>query len=286
MKIIKYLIEFVLIGSLFIIFKLIGLKNASNLGAFLGKFIGPTLRSKKTIISNINKTGKNFTKYEIELITKKMWSNYGRILSEYMFIKKFRFSSLESNISVEGQEILEEIKKNDEPVLFISGHFNNFELMAMHIEKSGINLAAIYRPLNNFFLNFIIEKIRRKYICKKQIKKGRMSVRQLLSLFKQKYSIALMIDQRVTEGIRSDFFGQKALTTTIPAQFVKKFNCRVVPIYIERKKGIKFKIVINKPIHFSKEESITSITDNLNKWLEGKVLQNPEQWIWSHDRWK
>ena len=286
MKIIKYLIEFVLIGSLFIIFKLIGLKNASNLGAFLGKFIGPTLRSKKTIISNINKTGKNFTKYEIELITKKMWSNYGRILSEYMFIKKFRFSSLESNISVEGQEILEEIKKNDEPVLFISGHFNNFELMAMHIEKSGINLAAIYRPLNNFFLNFIIEKIRRKYICKKQIKKGRMSVRQLLSLFKQKYSIALMIDQRVTEGIRSDFFGQKALTTTIPAQFVKKFNCRVVPIYIERKNGIKFKIVINKPIHFSKEESITSITDNLNKWLEGKVLQNPEQWIWSHDRWK
>jgi|TARA_B110000259_G_scaffold187558_1_gene242218 KDO2-lipid IV(A) lauroyltransferase len=286
MKIIKYLIEFVLIGSLFIIFKLIGLKNASNLGAFLGKFIGPTLRSKKTIISNINKTGKNFTKYEIKLITKKMWSNYGRILSEYMFIKKFRFSSLESNISVEGQEILEEIKKNNEPVLFISGHFNNFELMAMHIEKSGINLAAIYRPLNNFFLNFIIEKIRRKYICKKQIKKGRMSVRQLLSLFKQKYSIALMIDQRVTEGIRSDFFGQKALTTTIPAQFVKKFNCRVVPIYIERKNGIKFKIVINKPIHFSKEESITSITDNLNKWLEGKVLQNPEQWIWSHDRWK
>tara|TARA_B110000967_G_C18811591_1_gene523898 strand:+ start:137 stop:997 length:861 start_codon:yes stop_codon:yes gene_type:complete len=286
MKIIKYLIEFVLIGSLFIIFKLIGLKNASNLGAFLGKFIGPTLRSKKTIISNINKTGKNFTKYEIKLITKKMWSNYGRILSEYMFIKKFRFSSLESNISVEGQEILEEIKKNNEPVLFISGHFNNFELMAMHIEKSGINLAAIYRPLNNFFLNFIIEKIRRKYICKKQIKKGRMSVRQLLSLFKQKYSIALMIDQRVTEGIRSDFFGQKALTTTIPAQFVKKFNCRVVPIYIERKNGIKFKIVINKPIHFSKEESITSITNNLNKWLEGKVLQNPEQWIWSHDRWK
>tara|TARA_B110000090_G_C13400080_1_gene453051 strand:- start:4582 stop:5442 length:861 start_codon:yes stop_codon:yes gene_type:complete len=286
MKIIKYLIEFVLIGSLFIIFKLIGLKNASNLGAFLGKFIGPTLRSKKTIISNINKTGKNFTKYEIKLIIKKMWSNYGRILSEYMFIKKFRFSSLESNISVEGQEILEEIKKNNEPVLFISGHFNNFELMAMHIEKSGINLAAIYRPLNNFFLNFIIEKIRRKYICKKQIKKGRMSVRQLLSLFKQKYSIALMIDQRVTEGIRSDFFGQKALTTTIPAQFVKKFNCRVVPIYIERKNGIKFKIVINKPIHFSKEESITSITDNLNKWLEGKVLQNPEQWIWSHDRWK
>ena len=286
MKIIKYLIEFVLIGSLFIIFKLIGLKNASNLGAFLGKFIGPTLRSKKTIISNINKTGKNFTKYEIKLITKKMWSNYGRILSEYMFIKKFRFSSLESNISVEGQEILEEIKKNNEPVLFISGHFNNFELMAMHIEKSGINLAAIYRPLNNFFLNFLMEKIRKKYICKNQIKKGSSGTRQLLSLFKKGSSIALMIDQRVSEGILSKFFKNEALTTTIPAQFVKKFRCKIVPIYIERIEDIKFRLTIHPPINFTEGDKIDTITLELNTLLEKMILKNPDQWIWSHNRWK
>ena len=160
-----------------------------------------------------------------------MWENYGRILSEYIFLNEFR---LKDKIEIRGQEILDKIKKNNERVIFVSGHFNNFELMAMHIEKSGINLAAIYRPLNNKFLNYFMEKIRKKYICKNQIKKGSSGTRQLLSLFKKGYSIALMIDQRVSEGIKSRFFNHDAFTTTIPAQFVKKFQCKIVPIYIER----------------------------------------------------
>ena len=106
--------------------------------------------------------------------------------------------------------------------------------MAMHIEKSGLDLAAIYRPLNNKFLNPIMENIRKKYICKKQIKKGISGTRLLLKYFKNGTSIALMIDQRVSQGIKSNFFNKKHLTTTIPAQFVKKFKCKVVPIYIER----------------------------------------------------
>ena len=82
--------------------------------------------------------------------------------------------------------------------------------MAMHIEKSGINLAAIYRPLNNIFLNPIMERIRKKYICKKQIKKGKSGTKDLLKLFKNGTSIALMIDQRVSEGIKCDFFNKEA----------------------------------------------------------------------------
>ena len=101
---------------------------------------------------------------------------------------------------------MNKIKEENEPVIFVSGHFSNFELMAMHIEKSGISLAAIYRPLNNKFLNPIMEKIRKKYICKNQIEKGISGTKQLLSFFKNKTSIALMIDQRVSQGIRSNFF--------------------------------------------------------------------------------
>jgi KDO2-lipid IV(A) lauroyltransferase len=158
--------------------------------------------------------------------------------------------------------------------------------MAMQIEKSGINLAAIYRPLNNIFLNKIMERLRIKYICKKQIKKGRSGTRDLLESFKKNYSIALMIDQRVSEGIKCDFFGQPALTTTIPAQLFKKFGCKIVPIYIERINDIFFKIKVSKPIIYSKESSIEEITLDLNKWLERNILTNPTQWIWSHDRWK
>ena len=286
MKVIKYFIEFIFIIILFIVFKILGYKLASNFGSFIGGLFGPLFRSRKNILSNIKRALPDISEKNQELIIKRMWKNYGRILSEYVFIKNFRNSKLEKLLTIEGQEILNELKNSKEPTVFISGHFNNFELMAMQIEKSGINLAAIYRPLNNVFLNKIMERIRKKYICMNQIKKGRSGTRELLEYFKKNYSIALMIDQRVSEGIRLNFFGQSALTTTIPAQLVKKFGCKIVPIYIERINDINFKMVINKPIHFNKESSIEEISLDLNKWLEKMILLNPSQWIWSHDRWK
>ena len=286
MKIVKYFFEFLFILVLFFIFKILGYKLSSNLGAFIGSLFGPLFRSKKKILTNIKKALPKVDEKNIELIVKKMWKNYGRILSEYVFIKNFRNPISNKFLTVEGQEILNQLKQSRESVVFISGHFNNFELMAMQIEKSGINLAAIYRPLNNIFLNKIMERIRKKYICKKQIKKGLGGTRELLRLFKENYSVALMIDQRVSEGIKVNFYGQKASTTTIPAQLAKKYGCKIVPIYIERINSIHFKMTINKPIHYNKESTIEEITQNLNKWLERMILVNPSQWIWSHDRWK
>ena len=286
MKIIKYFIEFTFIIFLFCIFKILGFKLASNLGEKIGEFFGPFFRSKKKLLSNIKKAFPNNNEQNLKLIIKSMWKNYGRILSEYIFIKNFRNSNLKKFFVVEGQEILDELSNTKEQVIFVSGHFNNFELMAMQIEKSGINLAAIYRPLNNIFLNIIMERIRKKYICKNQIKKGRSGTRELLEFFNKKHSIALMIDQRVSEGIKSKFFGDLASTTTIPAQLIKKFGCRVVPIYIERKDKFYFKMTVNKPINYNKESSIEEITLNLNSLLEKMILQNPSQWIWTHDRWK
>ena len=286
MKIIKYFFEFLFIIILFAIFKILGLKISSNFGSFIGKTLGPFFRSKKKKIENIRKALPDEDEKNVEIIINKMWKNYGRILSEYIFIKKFRNSINENFITIEGEEILTEIKNKQEQVVFVSGHFSNFELMAMQLEKSGINLAAIYRPLNNIFLNKIMERIRKKYICKKQIKKGKSGTRELLESFKKNYSVALMLDQRVSEGIKSNFFGQPALTTTIPAQLVKKFRCKIVPVYIERINEVFFKIKISKPIFYNENTSIEEITLDLNKWLEKMILANPDQWIWSHDRWK
>jgi Kdo2-lipid IVA lauroyltransferase/acyltransferase len=286
MKSIKYFIQFLIISMLFLIFKVLGLNFASYLSGKIVSFIGPFFRSKNLIESNLLKAFPNLSQNEMKKIIKKMWTNYGKILAEYIFIKDFRKSKLENNIEIKGQKILEEISKNNEAVIFISGHFNNFELMAMQIEKSGINLAALYRPLNNKFLNLIMERIRKKYICQNQIKKGISGTKQLLSFFKKKTSIALMIDQRVSQGIKSNFFNHKALTTTIPAQFVKRFKCKIVPIYIERVKDVNFKLTVNDPIVYSDNETIESITLDLNHKLEKLILKNPDQWIWSHNRWK
>ena len=158
--------------------------------------------------------------------------------------------------------------------------------MAMYLEKSGINLSAVYRPLNNVFLNPIMESIRKKYICKNQIKKGIGGLKKLINLKKKNFSTALMIDQRVSEGILSNFFNQPSFTTTVPAQLVKRFDIPIVPVFIERINNINFKIKFYKPINFSKDKSTKYITDELNNILEKMVISKPEQWIWSHNRWK
>ena len=286
MKLTKYFIQFLIITSLLLVFKVLGLKLSSFISSKITSFFGPFFRSRNLIKSNILKALPNIDQNEIEIISKKMWGNYGRILAEYVFMKDFRGSKLNNKIKINGQDILEKIKNDDDPVIFVSGHFNNFELMALHIEKSNISLATIYRPLNNKFLNFIMERVRKKYICKNQIKKGISGTKKLLTFFKKKTSIALMIDQRISQGIKSKFFNEECFTTTIPAQFVKKFKCKVVPIYIERKRDTNFELTIHNPIEYSGDETIESITVSLNRLLEKMVLKNPEQWIWSHNRWK
>ena len=286
MKFIKYFIQYILAVLSFLLFKILGPNLSSKLSGKLFEFIGPYFRSEKIIHSNIKKAVPDIETNNLKKITKLMWNNYGRTFAEYIFIKDFRFGSLKSNIEVEGQNILNQILKSNKQVIFISGHLSNFELMAMYLDSAGVNLCAIYRPLNNIFLNGIMEKIRKNYICKNQIKKGLGGLKQLMVLKKKNYSTALMIDQRVSQGILSDFFGQKALTTTIPAQLVKKFKTPVVPIYIERVKNLKFKITINQPITFNETDTVQSITDKLNKILEKMILKKPEHWIWSHNRWK
>ena len=291
MKIIKYFFEFISIISLFCIFRIIGLSNASYLGSIMGRVIGPLFRSKNIIKQNIkNGLGEVDKKRETEIING-MWSNIGRTFAEYVFLKDFKFNKTNfDHIKINGTNYLNEIKNNNEPAIFYSGHFANFELMAMELDKFGIKCAAIYRPLNNFFLNPLMEYLRMKYICPNQIPKGRMGMREIISKVKDGYSIALMVDQRVSEGPRTLFFNKPAHTTTIPAQLALKYNCKLVPISLERKEGANFEMTIHEPYKIEKtgndEEDTKNITLKINQILEKMIVENPTQWIWSHNRWK
>ena len=285
MKKLKHLAQYIIVSLLLGIFKIIGFKASSEVGSLIGKFFGPIFRSKSSIIRNLKKANiRNDKNYNN--IASNILGNYGRIFAEYVHLKDFKNDKLNKFISIEGSEHLNYIKKNKKRVVFISGHFNNFELMAMQIEKAGIDCAAIYRPLNNPYLNRIMENIRERDICKKQIKKGRAGTREIIKFFSAGTSIALMIDQRVREGKKVNFFKHLASTTTIPAQMIKKYNCELVPIYIERNNKNFFKMYVSKPIRINKAKNIYEITLFLNKILEKMILKNVDQWIWSHDRWK
>ena len=283
MKNFYHLVQYVIIFILFILFKIVGFKASSNFGFFIGKYLGPLFRPKSSIINNLKKAQ---ISGDYKKIATNVLGNYGRIFAEYVHLKNFKNDRLNNHITIEGREYLERIKNKKQSVVFISGHFNNFELMAMQIDKAGVDCAAIYRPLNNPYLNKIMEKIRKRDICKKQIKKGRSGTREIIKFLKKGTSIALMVDQRVREGEKALFFKHLATTTTIPAQLIKKYNCDLVPIYIERRNKFNFKMYVSKPIKINKNKSSDEITLFINKILEKMILKNVDQWIWTHDRWR
>jgi Kdo2-lipid IVA lauroyltransferase/acyltransferase len=288
MKIIKYFIQAFVIYIFFVIIKILGLNISRKLFAKIFQIIGPLIKSEKTINENLEKFLSSYNEEQKKNIKKTMWSNYGKTFVEYLFLNKFRENN--SHINIKGKEILKSIINNNKPAIFVSGHFANFELMSMELTRESINLATIYRPLNNLFLNPFMEYVRRKYVCKNQIKKGIAGVKDSINYLKKNYSIALMIDQRVSEGKRLPFFDQMALTTTLPAQLAIKFNLEIVPIYIKRNLDDSFEMEILKPIALNKNEDLITqkinTTIKLNKILEEMISRDPGQWIWTHNRWK
>ena len=284
MKILKYFLQSILIYSIFFLIKIFGLKISRIVFAYVFQKIGPMIKSKKIVEKNLTifKKDEKFIKDDI---IKLMWSNYGKTFIEYMFLKKF--SKTSDHIKIKGEEILNDIISQKKQVIFVSGHFANFELMSMELSKRNIKLATIYRPLNNFFLNPLMEYLRKKYICKNQVQKGIKGLKETISYIKKGFNIALMIDQRLSEGIKSKFFGEDALTTTLPAQLINRFNLEIVPIYIRRLNNNNFEMEIINPISFKKSLSTKQqITDRLNVLIENLILRDPPQWIWTHNRWK
>jgi KDO2-lipid IV(A) lauroyltransferase len=270
-------------------FKIIGPRNASFMGSSLAKMFGPLLRSKRIIEKNLKICFKNVDQKKIKRISLGMWSNIGKTFSEYVFLNNFK-KNHNHLIKLNGTEYLDEIKNGNKPVVFVSGHFSNFELLGTKLNRYGIRFCAIYRPLNNIFLNPIMEYLRLKYVCPIMIKKGRSNIRELLNKIKSGYSVIIIADQRTSEGKKIEFFNCPALTTTIPAQISLKYNCEIVPLRMERLSDSRFEMTVYKPFEYKKtknyEKDTCGLTLEINQRLEKMILKKPEQWLWSHNRWK
>ena len=283
-KPVKYFFEAFFVYLFFLVAKLIGLSLSRKFFSFIFKKIGPIIRSNNIIDKNLLKFSNELSNKEKKEIKSNMWSNYGMTFIEYIFLNNFKKG--QSHIDIEGENILRKISLDNKPVIFISGHFANFELMSMEITKKKINLATIYRPLNNFFLNPFMEHVRKKYVCKNQIKKGRRGVKESVEYIKNQHSIALMVDQRVSEGEKIKFFDKEALTTTLPGQLALKYKLDIVPIFIERTNNNLFRMEVYEPIKPSSFKDTSQVSEKLNKIIENMIIKNPNQWIWTHDRWK
>ena len=283
-RIINYFFQSFFIYIFFFIGRILGISLSRKIFSSLFKKIGPIFKSKKVINKNLNIFSLKVPEINRKKIISDMWANYGKTFIEYIFLNQLRKNK--SQITILGEENLSKIIEQKKPVIFVSGHFANFELMSMEITKRNIKLATIYRPLNNLFLNPFMEFLREKYVCKNQIKKGIKGVRNAIEYLKKGYSIALMIDQRVSEGEKINFFDQDALTTTLPAQLSIKFDLVIMPVFIQREINDNFTIEFHKPINNKNFKNKIELTKELNNILEKMIKKNPSQWIWTHNRWK
>ena len=284
MKFFKYLIQAIILYFFFLVGKVLGLKISRKLFSNIFIILAPLFKSKKIINKNLSIFNSEISKKEKDKIILSMWKNYGMTFIEYVFLSYFQKNN--SHIKILGENNLQKIIEKNKPVIFVSGHFANYELMSMEIVKKKIKLATIYRPLNNFFVNPLMEFLRRRFVCKNQIKKGINGVRDAINYIKQDYSVALMIDQRVSEGEKINFFGKPAFTTTLPAQLALKFGLSVVPVFLERDEFNNFTIQFYEEIKSSDFKNKLEMTKKLNNFLESLIIKNPDQWIWTHNRWK
>lgn len=291
MKIIRYFLEFILVIFFFLVFKIIGLKLSSDLGEIIGKYFGPLFRKKIIAKKNILIAFPNFNEKSINEMIDRMWKNIGRIFGEYIHINKFSIiDNSKKKIVFTNRDDAEILKKNNKPIVFFSGHFANFELMAKCLQELGFDIGAIYRPLNNIFLNPIMEFIRKKYICPIQIEKGSNGTKKLIKHISNNNPLALMVDQRLSSSIRVPFFDQPATTTITPAQLAIKYDALLVPVFLKRLEKTNFEFFIEEPLITNRtndyDKDIFNITQIMNIKIEEFIKRDPAHWLWSHDRWK
>ena len=291
MKIIRYFLEFILVIFFFLVFKIIGLKLSSDLGEIIGKYFGPLFRKKTIAKKNILIAFPNFNEKSINEMIDRMWKNIGRIFGEYIHINKFSIiDNSKKKIVFTNRDDAEILKKNNKPIVFFSGHFANFELMAKCLQELGFNIGAIYRPLNNIFLNPIMEFIRKKYICPIQIEKGSNGTKKLIKHISNNNPLALMVDQRLSSSIRVPLFDQPATTTITPAQLAIKYDALLVPVFLKRLEKTNFEFFIEEPLITNRtndyDKDIFNITQIMNIKIEEFIKRDPAHWLWSHDRWK
>lgn len=291
MKIIRYFFEFILVIFFFLVFKIIGLKLSSDLGEIIGKYFGPLFRKRTIAKKNILIAFPNFNEKSINEMIDRMWKNIGRIFGEYIHINKFSIiDNSKKKIVFTNRDDAEILKKNNKPIVFFSGHFANFELMAKCLQELGFNIGAIYRPLNNIFLNPIMEFIRKKYICPIQIEKGPNGTKKLIKHISTNNPLALMVDQRLSSSIRVPFFDQPATTTITPAQLAIKYDALLVPVFLKRLEKTNFEFFIEEPLITNRtndyDKDIFNITQIMNIKIEEFIKRDPAHWLWSHDRWK
>ncbi|AIL65147.1 lipid A biosynthesis lauroyl acyltransferase [Rickettsiales bacterium Ac37b] len=288
MRIIKHFIEFLVVKIFFTLFRCVSIDTASNIGGFIGRNVGVYLPVSKIAYNNIKMTFTCLDDREIKDIIFKMWDNLGRVFGEFPHIYNLSKEEFGKRVEVQGIENLNYIKDNQNSGIFFSAHMANWEITPRIPIEHNMNLALIYRAANNKRVDQVICKERNKYGIQ-LITKGAKMAKQIIASLKTGNAIAMLVDQKMNDGIKVPLLGYNAMTPTAIAKLALKFNCPIIPAQVIRKKGAYFTVKIFSPLEIkvsnNNSQDIFNIMYNINNILSTWITEYPEQWFWVHKRW-
>ena len=286
-KKIKNILEYFLLISFYKISKFIGIRFSSLLGGVVLFVYGKFSLKNKIALKNLNKVFPSKNLKQKKTIINRMWFHFGRVIGEYPHLEKINALGSE-NITIEGLENLTDPLKKNKNCLFFSAHLGNWELTSHPLTELGYTISFIYRPPNNPFVDNLLRRIRKKYGVN-LIRKGPSGAKECIKVLKSnKGNIGMLMDQKMNDGIKANFFGYEVMTASAIARFAIKFKCPIIPAICKRVNGTRFLIKYYPEIKYEKIlelESELNIINYLNRYIETWIKESPEQWIWVHNRW-
>lgn len=270
------------------LFGLLPLDAASALGGWLGRAIGPRLAMNRRARRNIARALPELSEREIDDVIRGMWDNLGRVTAEYAHLHKFDCYG-DGRIEVIGAEYIDALRDDGRGGIFFSGHIANWEVCCLAATQRGVPAFQAYRAPNNPLIDPIIDRIRTRALGTPRYAKGIRGARRLVKHLREGDHLALLIDQKLNEGIPVPFFGRDAKTMVAMASFALKFDVPVVPARVVRLRGARFRIIVEPPMDISptgdRDADIADIMGRATAIVEGWVREHPEQWFWVHRRW-
>jgi len=270
-------------------FRIFGVETASAIGGFVGREFfyrtGLTGRARDNLLAAYPQMEKS----ECEQILREMWDNLGRTIAEYAHLDKMSIKGPNPRIVLAGLEHADVALASGKPVIFISGHFANWEVIQFAAAQYGVEGGAVYRPVNNPFVDHWMVRQRMRNGTPEQIAKGAQGTRRIFTLLRGGKAIFLLVDQKTNEGVAAPFFGRDAMTTPAPAALALKLGAILLPVSNERIGDTRFRITAHPPIDYSPsadhDRDILALTEKINEKVEQMVRYRPSQWLWIHRRW-
>lgn len=284
----RYLIEG---GAAWIMFALLGalpLGAASAVGGFLGGLIGPLSGAHALANRNITSALPELSPAETRRALREMWRNLGRVGAEYPHLGRFHAYQVGGRIEVVGREHFDEAKTSKTGGIFFSGHVGNWEVAALGPTQYGIPVALIYRAPNNPIVDGLIKRARAA-VTDFPVPKGPSGARDIVRYLRGGGHLAMLVDQKMNDGIAVPFFGRDAMTAPALAELAIKYDCPVWPVRVERLQGAHFRITafpkLDVPRTGDRAADVAETMRRVNALLEGWIKERPGQWLWAHRRW-